>query len=122
MIEDKKIYKTIGEVAKILNLIDTKTGKLSTHTLRFWEKEFKEIKPFIFAGNRRYYDDKCIKLLKKIQFLLKNKGMTIKGVKKQLKIDNSNLDESNNKTINKKILKTKLNKISNILKNIKTNG
>ena len=122
MIEDKKIYKTIGEVAKILNLIDTKTGKLSTHTLRFWEKEFKEIKPFIFAGNRRYYDDKCIKLLKKIQFLLKNKGMTIKGVKKQIKIDNSNLDELNNKTINKKILKTKLNKISNILKNIKTNG
>ena len=122
MIEDKKIYKTIGEVAKILNLIDTKTGKLSTHTLRFWEKEFKEIKPFIFAGNRRYYDDKCIKHLKKIQFLLKNKGMTIKGVKKQLKIDNSNLDELNNKTINKKILKTKLNKISNILKNIKTNG
>ena len=122
MIEDKKIYKTIGEVAKILNLIDTKTGKLSTHTLRFWEKEFKEIKPFIFAGNRRYYDDKSIKLLKKIQFLLKNKGMTIKGVKKQLKIDNSNLDELNNKTINKKILKTKLNKISNILKNIKTNG
>ena len=122
MIEDKKIYKTIGEVAKILNLIDTKTGKLSTHTLRFWEKEFKEIKPFIFAGNRRYYDDKCIKLLKKIQFLLKNKGMTIKGVKKQLKIENSNLDELNNKTINKKILKTKLNKISNILKNIKTNG
>ena len=48
--------------------------------------------------------------------------MTIKGVKKQLKIDNSNLDELNNKTINKKILKTKLNKISNILKNIKTNG
>ena len=122
MIEDKKIYKTIGEVAKILNLIDTKTGKLSTHTLRFWEKEFKEIKPFIFAGNRRYYDDKSIKLLKKIQFLLKNKGMTIKGVKKQLKIDNSNLDELNNKTINKKILKTKLNKISNILKNIKTNA
>ena len=122
MNEDKKIYKTIGEVAKILNLIDTKTGKLSTHTLRFWEKEFKEIKPFIFAGNRRYYDDKSIKLLKKIQFLLKNKGMTIKGVKKQLKIDNSNLDELNNKTINKKILKTKLNKISNILKNIKTNA
>ena len=44
MIEDKKIYKTIGEVAKILNLIDTKTGKLSTHTLRFWEKEFNRIK------------------------------------------------------------------------------
>ena len=57
MNEESKKYKTIGEVAKILNLVDKKTGKLSTHTLRFWEKEFKEVKPHIFAGNRRYYDD-----------------------------------------------------------------
>ena len=122
MSEKSKLYKSIGEVAEILNLVDSKTGKLSTHTIRFWEKEFKQIKPQIFAGKRRYYDRNTIEILKKIQFLLKNKGMTIKGVKKQLKIDNSNLDELNNKTINKKILKTKLNKISNILKNIKTNG
>ena len=81
-----KIYKSIGEVAKILNLVDKKTGKLSTHTLRYWEKEFKEIKPFIFAGKRRYYDDKTIKILKKIKFLLKNQGMTIKGVKKLFSI------------------------------------
>ena len=122
MIEDKKIYKTIGEVAKILNLIDTKTGKLSTHTLRFWEKEFKEIKPFIFAGNRRYYDDKCIKLLKKIQFLLKNKGMTIKGAKKYLQTKEYELDEDDNKTINKKIIKTKISKISDLIKEMKSNG
>ena len=38
MNENNKIYKTIGEVAKILNLVDKKTGKLSTHTIRFWEK------------------------------------------------------------------------------------
>ena len=63
-----KLYKSIGEVAKILNLVDKKTGKLSTHTIRFWEKEFKQIKPFIFSGKRRYYDDKSIKILKKIQF------------------------------------------------------
>ena len=93
MNENNKIYKTIGEVAKILNLIDKKTGKLSTHTIRFWEKEFKQIKPNIFSGKRRYYDDKSIEILKKIQFLLKNKGMTIKGVKKQLKNKNSELDE-----------------------------
>ena len=48
--------------------------------------------------------------------------MTIKGVKKELKYNNSKLDENNNKTINKKIIKTKLNKISNLLKNIKNNG
>ena len=120
--KNNKNYKTISEVAKILNLIDKKTGKLSTHTLRFWEKEFKEIKPFIFAGNRRYYDSKSIKILQKIKFLLKIKGMTIKGVKKQLKSKNSDLDDYNNKTINRKIIKTKLNNISNILKDIKSDG
>ena len=87
MNENNKIYKTIGEVAKILNLIDKKTGKLSTHTIRFWEKQFKQVKPNIFAGRRRYYDHKSIEILKKIQFLLKNKGMTINGVKKYLNDD-----------------------------------
>ena len=122
MIENKKVYKTIGEVAKILNLINKKTGKLSTHTIRFWEKQFKQIKPHIFAGNRRYYDNGTIKTLKKIQFLLKNQGMTIKGVKNHLQIKNSELDEVNNKTINSKILKSRLNKISKIIKDIKNNG
>jgi len=64
MNENNKTYKTIGEVAKILNLVDKKTGKLSTHTLRFWEKEFKEVKPRIFSGNRRYYDNNSIKMFK----------------------------------------------------------
>ncbi len=122
MNENKKIYKTIGEVAKILNLVDEKTGKLSTHTIRFWEKEFKQIKPHIFTGKRRYYDTKSIDILKKIQFLLKNKGMTIKGVKKQLQSFNSDLDEVNNKTINKKIIKTKIKNISKLIKNLKKNG
>ena len=122
MNKSEKAYKTISEVAKILNLVDRKTGKLSTHTLRFWEKEFKIVKPHIFAGNRRYYDVKTINILRKIQFLLKIKGMTIKGVKKQLEYNNSKLDEQYNKTINKKIIRTKLNKIVNIIKEIKTDG
>ena len=122
MNNNKKTYKTIGEVAKILNLVDEKTGKLSTHTIRFWEKEFKQIKPQILAGKRRYYNDKSIALLKKIQFLLKNKGMTIKGVKKQLQSINSDLDEDNNKSIRRKIIETKIKNISNLIKNIKNNG
>ena len=122
MNENNKKYRSIGEVAKILNLIDKKTGKLSTHTIRFWEKEFREIKPYIFAGNRRYYDHKSIEVLKKIQFLLKNQGMTIKGVKKHLQSKYSNLDEVHNQTINSDTLKNKLNKISNLLKEIKKNG
>ena len=115
-------YKTIGEVVKILELKSNKKGILPTHTIRFWEKQFKQIKPYIFAGNRRYYDNGTIETLKKIQFLLKIEGMTIKGVRNQLQIKNSDLDEVNNKTINRRILKLKLDKISKIIKDIKNNG
>jgi len=115
-----QIYKTIGDVAEMLNLVNAKTGKISTHTLRFWEKEFKQIKPKIFSGNRRYYDNETIEILKNIKFLLKDKGMTIKGVKKHLLIVESELDETINTSINtKKILKYKLNKISKIIKQLK---
>ena len=120
MNENHKIYKSIGEVAKLLNLVNKKNGKLSTHTIRFWEKEFKQIKPNIFSGKRRYYDSETINILKKIQFLLKNRGMTINGVRKYLNEQNSELDENYNKTINKTKIKTRLNKISNIIKNIKS--
>ena len=120
MIKDNEAYKTISEVAKILNLVNPKNGKLSTHTLRFWEKEFEQVRPYIFAGRRRYYDQKTINILKKIKYLLKDKGLTINGVKKYLQSENSVLDESNNLSINKKnLLKLKVSKISNMLKNLK---
>ena len=120
MNKDNQAYKTISEVAELLNLVNSKTGKVSTHTLRFWEKEFKQIKPKIFAGNRRYYDNETIEILKNIKFLLKERGMTIKGVKKHLLDVKSELDETINTSINtKKILKTKLNKISKIIKQLK---
>ena len=122
MTELEKKYKTIGEVAQILKLVNKKNGKLSTHTIRFWEKEFKKIKPHIFSGNRRYYDDNSIEILKKIHFLLKNKGMTIKGVKNELLGYKSDVEEQNNKTINATNIKTKLSKISKLIKNIKKNG
>ena len=118
-------YKTIGEVAKDLKLINPKTGKINTHTIRYWEKEFKQIKPKIFAGKRRYYDQKSIETLKKIRFLLKEKGFTINGVKKFLVNERSfNLDESLNSSINtsKNNLKSKLKKISNLVKEIKKLG
>jgi len=118
--KDDGAYKSISEVAEMLNLVNPKTGSLTTHTLRFWEKEFKQIKPKLFSGNRRYYDKKAIDLLKKIKFLLKDKGMTINGVKKQLNSKDSELDEISNISINtKNILKTKLSKISKIIKDLK---
>ena len=113
-------YKTIGEVAELLNLINPKNGSLSTHTLRFWEKEFKQIKPKILAGNRRYYDNDTVEIIKKVKYLLKDKGMTIQGAKKYLAEEETNLDETANLTINtKNILKSKLNKISKIVKELK---
>ena len=115
-------YKTISEVAKLLNLINPKTGSLNTHTLRFWETQFKQLKPKIFSGKRRYYDKKNIDLVKKIKFLLKEKGMTISGVKKILNnSDSFNLDEISNKSISSENLdiKNKIRKISNLIKSIK---
>ena len=79
MKKSSKAYKTIGEVAKILEL-DSIGNKKNTHTIRYWESEFKQIKPIII-NKRRHYDDRNINLLKKIKFLLKDKGMTISGAK-----------------------------------------
>ena len=113
-------YKTIGEVAKILSLSSNQKKLISTHTIRFWEKNFKQIKPKIFNGNRRYYSLKNIELLKKIHFLLKEKGMTINGVKKILsKKESLKLDEISNQSIRTINFKKKVVKISNLLKNLK---
>ena len=114
-------YKSIGEVAKILSLINKKKGSLSTHTIRFWEKEFKQVKPKVFSGKRRYYDEACINLLKKIKYLLKDKGMTLNGVKKVLNSKDSDIDEIYNTSINQKvIIKRKLINIKKLIKNIKS--
>ena len=113
-------YKTIGEVSKILGLTSKKKIPIPTHTIRFWEKEFKQIKPKILNGNRRYYDLKNIELLKKVHYLLKEQGMTINGVKKILNNKEPlNLDEISNHSIKAINLKIKLEKISNIIKDLK---
>ena len=117
-------YKSIGEVARILNLVNKKNGSLNTHTIRYWEKEFKNINPKILTGRRRYYNDKTIEALKKIKFLLKNQGMTIKGAKRVLEnSDSFNLDDSSNKSIKvaKKslVLRKKISRISKLIKEIK---
>ena len=113
-------YKTIGEVAKILNLKINDKGNLPTHVIRFWETQFKQIKPKILNSNRRYYDEKTINLLKKVKFLLKDQGMTINGVKKILNNEDSlKLDEIADKSIRTENLRNKLLKISNKLKELK---
>ena len=113
-------YKTIGEVAKILWLKINKKGTLPTHTIRFWEKQFKQIKPKIMNSNRRYYDKNTINVLKKVKFLLKDQGMTIEGAKKILNNEVSlKLDENAYNSIKADNLKNKLMKISKIIKTLK---
>ena len=75
IIQDKKYY-SISEVSDLCNI--------KSHTLRFWEKEFKDLKPITRKGNRRYYQADDIQLVKTIQTLLYEEGMTIAGAKKNL--------------------------------------
>ena len=119
--KSNKAYKSIGEVAKILNLVNEKKGTLNTHTIRFWEKEFKQIKPNILNGNRRYFNNETIEILKKVKYLLKDQGMTINGAKKVLNSDKSlKLDELPNNSINANYnIKNKIKKILVLIKEIK---
>ena len=118
-------YKTIGEVAEIVGLVDKKRGTLSTHTIRFWEKEFSQIKPKILSGKRRYYSNKEIRIIKLIKYLLKEKGMTIKGVKavlnnpKSLTLDDTTKYSVSNQSQNKEKIKDKIKKISKIIDELK---
>jgi len=119
-------YKTIGEVAKELDLVNKNTGHLQTHTIRYWETQFKQIRPHIRAGKRRYYSIKDLKIIKYIKFLLKEKGLTINGVKKML---NEVLRHSLNNHINlsvykpglktTKVIKERIKNISKIIKELK---
>ena len=116
--------KTIGEVAKELNLIEVETGKAKTYILRFWEKEFTQLKPKLRAKGRRYYTPDNVKLLKKIQYLLKDKGLTIKGAKKIIEnnINDIEVDDFERKDISTNDLlnkKEKLNRIKKIITELK---
>ena len=87
-------FLSISEVSKLLNLVDPLTKKPQNHVLRYWEKEFKEVKPKKI-NNRRYYSSTQVEIIKLIKFLLKNQRMTIKGVKNVIKSDLNKLDDYN---------------------------
>ena len=116
---------TITELSKILDLVDSKNQKPLNHVLRYWEKEFKQIKPKI-VNNRRYYSSQQVETIKMIKFLLKNKGMTITGVKKVLKSKINKLDDYNSHSLKadyyKKYLKEKSNKLLDKIKKLKQYG
>ena len=115
----------ITEVSKIVNLIDPTTKKPLNHILRYWEKEFKEIRPRKI-NNRRYYSTKQVEIIKMIKFLLKNKGMTILGVKKFINVNINKLDDHKSHSLKaeyyKKFLKTKSKLLLNKINKIKSYG
>ena len=125
-IKSDDAYKTIGEVTKELGLVDKKTGNLQTHTLRYWESQFKQIKPTIKAGNRRYYTKENLKIIKTIKHLLRDKGLTINGAKKILESSNmQSLDDNINLGIYRqnqnrtKTIKDRVKNISKIITQLK---
>ena len=115
----------ITQLAILLDLINSKTKNPSNHVLRYWEKEFKQIKPKKI-NNRRYYSSKQVETIKMIKFLLKNKGMTISGVKKILNLNTNKLDDYNSDGLKaeyyKDSIKNKTKSILNKLKKLKQYG
>jgi len=122
MLRKKTKLLGISEVAKMLGLINNKNQKPLTHTLRFWEKKFKQLKPVILAGNRRYYSEKNIEVLKMIFFLLKEQGLTLNGAIKLMNGKVKELDDVKLSSIKaeyyKKKIKIKSKKILDRIKKI----
>ena len=118
-------FKSISEDSKILELFNSKTNKPLNHTLRYWEKEFKIIRPKKI-NNRRYYSSDQIEIIKMIKFLLKNKGMTILGVKNLLEVNINKLDDHNSNSLKidyyKNSLKNKVEKVLDKINKIKNYG
>ena len=115
----------ISELSRILDLIDPINRKPLNHILRYWEKQFKQIRPKKI-NNRRYYSNEQVEIIKMIKFLLKNKGMTIDGVKNSLNLNINKLDVYDSDSLKadyyKMTFKEKSNKILEKINKIKKHG
>ena len=124
MFKDNNKLLTISEAALKIGLVSKKTKKPLTHTLRFWETKFKQLKPMLLAGARRYYSSKDLDVLKFIFFLLKEQGLTINGARKVMNEKLKKLDGTKPISIKavyyNKIIKQKSKNILNRIK--KLNG
>ena len=115
----------ISDLCKHLNLVNTRTKKPLNHVIRYWEKEFSNIKPNMIR-NRRYYTQKHLEVFKLIKFLIKDKGMSIKGTKNILNSRINGLDDYNSNSLKaeyyKKDFTTKGKKILDKINQIKKYG
>ena len=120
MANNKDRLINISDLAKIIGLVDPKSGKPLTHTLRFWESKFTQIKPTILSGNRRYYSEKDINTVKMINYLLKDRGLTIRGAISVMKDKGNKLDDTITSSIKTEYYKNKIKlKSKKILSKIK---
>ena len=120
MANNKDRLINISDLAKIIGLVDPKSGKPLTHTLRFWESKFTQIKPTILSGNRRYYSEKDINTVKMINYLLKDRGLTIRGAISAMKDKGNKLDDTISSSIKTEYYKNKIKlKFKKILSKIK---
>ena len=109
----------ISELAIELDLINPKNKKPLNYILRYWEKEFDQIKPKII-NKRRYYSKEQIEIFKMIKYLLKKQGLTINGVKNILNSKINKLDDYNSNSLKNIYLKNKFrNKGEQILNRLK---
>jgi len=115
----------ISKLTEILNLDSNNGAKISNHVLRYWEKQFKQIRPKRI-NNRRYYSSEQVETVKMVKFLLKNNGMTINGVKNLLNSNTNKLDDTNDHglkiTFLKQNFKNRSKKILEKIKKLKYNG
>lgn len=93
---------------KFLSIKDVsqRTG-VPSYTLRYWEKEFKQIKPERYSGIRKY-SSADVELIKKIKDLLYNKKLTIEGVKKFLTVDRRKKVQNDNLFKQENVVDSKL--------------
>ena len=120
MLQNNIKLLSISELASKIGLINPRNKKPLTHTLRFWETKFKQLKPTILAGGRRYYTSKDIKVVRMIYFLLKEQGMTINGAKKAMNENLKDLDDTKTSSIKANYYKViKKKKSKDILNRIK---
>jgi DNA-binding transcriptional MerR regulator len=102
-----KLYFKIGEVSELLGL--------PTHVLRFWETEFKKIKPKRTSSGQRLYRQKDVAFIFKIKHLLYEKGFTISGARQQLR-GKQDFAEALSQTLSVSELRHELEQIRELIK------
>ncbi len=91
-----KRYFTIGEVAELC--------RVKPHVLRYWEQEFEQLNPAKRRGNRRYYQQQDVILIRQIRGLLNDRGFTISGAKLELSGDDAKQDQTQYRLIVKQMI------------------